>query len=272
MKNTSIQTRLALLILFATLFALVLAFASFGVYERASFRRDVARQLSTLADTLGANTAASLAFDDSKSAADLLSALKADPGIQLACLYDNRGTVFAIYRRKNLPAAFASPALQADGAYFQPQSLALFRAVSLNGEKAGSIAIVSDLSAFRSKTIQYLKIAGSVLFFASLITYLISIQLLRAITNPLLLLAGVATRISCEQDTRFASHSSARTRSAGSSSPSIKCWSTCSNAIRPSSPPTTIWKSGCSRGPLSLKKLATWRRKPAVPRANSWPT
>jgi signal transduction histidine kinase/DNA-binding response OmpR family regulator len=199
-KQASIQTKLTLLILFASLFALVLAVASFGIYERSNFRRDIAQELSTLADTLGANTAASLAFDDAKTAADMLSALKANPNIETACLYNSSGTLFASYRRNGLTPSFAAPALQPDGAYFQAQSLTLFRAVFLNGEKTGAIAIVSDLNAFRSKMIQYLKIATMVLVFASLITYLISARLLRTITNPLLQLAEVATRISQEEN------------------------------------------------------------------------
>ncbi|MGA7573293.1 MAG: response regulator [Terriglobales bacterium] len=200
LREASIQTKLALLILFATLFALLLGFVGFGVYERANFRKDIAQELSTLADTLGANTAASLAFDDPKTAADMLSALKADPNIQAACLFDSHGRVFATYQRTGLKTGTGMPALQPDGAYFQPTTLTLFRAVSLNGEATGTIAIVSDLSGFRSKTIQYLKIATMVLVLASLITYLISSPLLRTITNPLRQLAEVATRISREEN------------------------------------------------------------------------
>src|SRR5579863_7673664 len=173
-KHASIQTKLTLLILFATLFALVLAVASLGLYERSNFRRDLAQELSTLADTLGANTAASLAFDDPNSAAEMLSALKASPNIETACLYKNSGGIFATYHRASLGASQELAGPRPDGAYFQAQSLTLFRAVYLNGEKTGSIAIVSNLGAFRSKMIQYLKIAGMVLVFASLITALIS--------------------------------------------------------------------------------------------------
>jgi signal transduction histidine kinase/DNA-binding response OmpR family regulator len=200
LKNVSIRKKLGLLILFATLLALFLAFAGFGIYERLSFRRELAQQLSTLAGTLGANTAASLTFDDAKSAAELLSALAADPNIETACLYDSQGKVFATYRRRDLPAGFPLPALRADGAYFEPQSLLLLRTVSFNGDNAGSIAIVSDLRAFRARMLQYLRIAGVVLLLASLITSLIAGRLLRTITRPMLQLAGVAARITEEQD------------------------------------------------------------------------
>jgi len=210
LKNMSIQKKLALLIVFATLLALFLAFTSLGIYERSSFRKEIAQQVSTLADILGANTAAALTFDDAKTASEQLGALRADPDIEAACLYDANGKVFASYRRKGLTAGFEMPALRTDGAYFQPRSLLLMRGVSFNGDKAGAIAIVSDLRAFRLRMIQYLKIAGMVLLLASLITLLISVRLLRTITRPMLQLAGVATRISRQQDyslraARFAS-------------------------------------------------------------------
>ncbi len=199
-RNSSIQTKLAYLILFATLFALLLAFVGFGVYEGSNFRKDTARELSTLADTMGTNNAISLAFDDKRTANDLLSALKADPSIETACLFDSDGKLFATYRRAGLSASAGQPPLRPDGDYFQAKTLTLYRAVFLDKEKTGTIALVYDLSGFRAKTVQYLKIAAIVLIFASLITYLISAPLLRTITSPLRHLAKVATQISCEEN------------------------------------------------------------------------
>jgi PAS domain S-box-containing protein len=196
----SIQRKLALLVLSASLFALVLATVGFGIYERASFRTDIARELSTLADTLGANTAASLAFDDQKTAREMLKALQADHQILGACLYDNHGNIFAEYRRADLSREYKMPAWRPDGAYFGPQSFTLFRAVSLNGEKTGSIAIVSDLSGFRATMSEFAKIAIVVLLVSIFATYLISSRFLRVITGPLLQLADVAGRVSQEEN------------------------------------------------------------------------
>jgi two-component system sensor histidine kinase/response regulator len=196
----SIQRKLGLLVLSASFFALVLASVGFGIYERASFRSEVARELSTLANTLGANTAASLAFDDQKTARDMLGALQADHRILGAWLYDNQGTFFAEYRRADLGRDFKMPAVRADGAYFGAQSFTLFRAVSLNGEKTGSIAIVSDLSGFHAVMWEYAKIASLVLLVSIFATSLISTRLLRAITGPLLQLADVAGRVSQEEN------------------------------------------------------------------------
>ena len=199
-KDLSIQTKLALLILAASFFALLFASVGFGIYERAMFRADMARELSTLADTLGANTAASLAFDDQKTAQDMLGSLRAESSILASYLYDHDGKVFAEYRRADVARDSVAPSLRNDGAYFNRQSLILFRAVSLHQEKTGTIAIVSDLSGFRAKTWQYVKIASLVLLLAVVITYLIFLRVLQTITLPMLQLADVATRVSREEN------------------------------------------------------------------------
>ena len=199
-KDSSIQTELRTLLLFASTFALVLACVGFGIHERTDFRRGMVRELTTLAETLGANTAASLTFDDQRSATEMLGALRAEQNILGARLFNNRGEVFAEYRRAQLPGEFTMPALRAEGTYFDAQSVALFRSVSTGNEKAGSIAIVSDLSGFRAEMWQYVKIASLVLLLAILATYAVASRALRAITGPLLQLAQVAERVSQEEN------------------------------------------------------------------------
>ncbi|MGA7188268.1 MAG: response regulator [Candidatus Acidiferrales bacterium] len=200
LKHGSIRTKLGLLVLVSSLFALIFASVRFGIYERASFRTGVAGELSTLAGTLGDNTAASLAFDDQKTAREMLGALRAEQHIQAACLYDNQGKVFAEYRRTELDRGFQLPPLQSEGAHFGWQSLTVVRSVSLDGEKTGSIAIVSDLLGFRAKLWEYAKIASLVLLLSMLGTYLIAFRFLRAITEPMLQLAEVASRVSQEEN------------------------------------------------------------------------
>jgi two-component system, sensor histidine kinase and response regulator len=199
-KDSSIQTELRALLLFASIFALVLACVGFGIHERTNFRRGMVRELTALAETLGANTAASLTFDDARSATEMLGALRAEQNILGARLFNSRGEVFAEYRRARLPGEFTMPALRAEGTYFDAQSVALFRSVSIDNEKAGSIAIVSDLSGFRAEMWQYEKIASLVLLLAILATYAVASRALRAITGPLLQLAQVAERVSQEEN------------------------------------------------------------------------
>ena len=78
---------------------LSIACLAFEIYERASFRTGLIDELTAHADMLGSNTAASLAFNDRKSAQDLLGALRVEHHILAACIYDSNGYIFAEYRR-----------------------------------------------------------------------------------------------------------------------------------------------------------------------------
>jgi diguanylate cyclase (GGDEF)-like protein/PAS domain S-box-containing protein len=197
-REFSIRVNLALLILLASVLSVCLASAGFAVYERQSDRASSIRELTALADTLAANTAASLAFNDQATANGMLGALATEPHLLVACLYDNRGRLFAEYR--NPRAAAALPALRPDGAAFDHGALTLFRGVRLNGERTGSIALVFDLTDIRSRLLGYARIASLVLVLSVPVTFLTSLRFAGSIGNPLVQLAAVARRISAEKD------------------------------------------------------------------------
>jgi signal transduction histidine kinase/CheY-like chemotaxis protein len=197
--DLSIRLKLTLLVLAACTLALILACLGFGVYERASFRAGLAGELSTLADMLAENAAASLAFSDRKTANEMLRALSAEPHILRGALYDMHGKVFAEYHRAHSAPSFEiHPAV--DGVQFNNQTIVLFRGVYLNGDQTGSMLIASDLTAFRAKIREYAKIAALVLIVSMILTYLLTFRSLRIVTDPLLQLAQVAERVSARED------------------------------------------------------------------------
>jgi signal transduction histidine kinase/CheY-like chemotaxis protein/HPt (histidine-containing phosphotransfer) domain-containing protein len=197
-KNQPIRRKLAIVTLGAMILAL--ACAGFAIYERESFRRTTVSELATLADTLGANAAASLTFDDKKTGREILGALRSEHNILAASFYDNKGEMFAEYRRSDLEANFRVPAWQKTGAYFDRETIILARGVFLNGEEIGSIVILSDLSGLLAKLRQYAQISVVVLLVSVLIAYWASSWLLRIVSDPIVELAEVAGRVSVEQD------------------------------------------------------------------------
>jgi diguanylate cyclase (GGDEF)-like protein/PAS domain S-box-containing protein len=205
-RDRSIRFSLAILILSASALAVLLASLGFAVFERQSYRASAVRELTALADTLGANTAASLAFNDQRTAREMLSALATEPNVLVACLYDNQGRIFAEYRRPGSRSTLLLPARRNDGAYFEGESLALFRGVLLNGERTGSIALVFDFPGFRSRLLEYGKIAGLVLVLSVFITFMASSRLARTIADPLVELAAVSRRISTDKDYSVRAH------------------------------------------------------------------
>ncbi|HEY6945668.1 MAG TPA: response regulator [Candidatus Acidoferrum sp.] len=180
--------------------AVALAGLGFGLYERASYRAMMISELNTLADTLGANTAAALMFHDSRSAREMLSALQGEKHIVAACLYDREGTVFAEYRRPGISASWVIPAWDEAGARFDEQSLTLAERVSFERTKVGVIVIVSDLTVLHAQLLQYTKISGLVLLVSVLLAFIVASHFLRKITSPILALTGLAGKVSSQKD------------------------------------------------------------------------
>ncbi len=199
-RNSSIQRKLTFVIVCTSLVGLSLACLGFDLYERSSFRGAMTSELSVLADTLGANTAASLAFNDRNSAKDMLGALRAERHIVGACLYDRHGRVFAEYRREGIGPQVPMPAPHDDGEQFGKDSLTLFRTVSLRGEKMGTFAVISDLGALQAKMRQYTEISIVVILISILVTYFVSSRLLLLITEPILHLAQIAGTVTTKKD------------------------------------------------------------------------
>jgi|GEM_PF-955563 len=199
-RDLSIQANLILLILSASSLAVLFASFAFGIYERSNYRSSAVRELTALADTLGANTAASLAFNDQKTAEGMLGALATEPHVLAAFLYNIDGTTLADYRGPLNRISLVVPALRPDGDYFDGTSLTLYRGVHLNGERTGSIALVFDLSDLRSRLFEYAKIALLVLILSVIATLLISWRLAASIGDPLVQLANVARQVSADKD------------------------------------------------------------------------
>jgi signal transduction histidine kinase/CheY-like chemotaxis protein len=199
-QDVSIQRKLTFVVVMTSLLGLSLACLGFEIYERASYREATTSELSALADTLGANTEASLTFNDHQSALDLLAALHAERHIVAACLYDKRGDLFAEYQRAGSGPDCRMPALKMDGEQFEAESVTLYRSISLAGETIGGIAIISDLGALHAKIRQYTKISAVVICLSMLTTFFVSSRLIRLITGPILQLAATARRVSEKED------------------------------------------------------------------------
>jgi uncharacterized membrane protein affecting hemolysin expression len=172
-RRSSIQRKLTFVILTTSLLGLSLACLCSEIYERGSFRGAITGQLTALAGTLGANTTASLAFNDRQSAMDILNALSAEPHIVAGCLYDKKGQFFAAYQRQ-AGGNECSPAMpQGEEAKFESDSVTVQRPILLGSEPAGWIVIKSDLGALQAKIRRYTQISVLVIFLSVLATFFV---------------------------------------------------------------------------------------------------
>jgi signal transduction histidine kinase/DNA-binding response OmpR family regulator len=199
-RTTSIRRKLTFVVLLASALGLSITCIALEMYEKATFRASMTSELEAHADRLGLNTAASLTFNDRKSALDMLASLRIERHIVAACIYDSHGNTFAEYRRAGVGGDFKMPIWKEDGARFDPEALTLYRSFHLNGEKIGSVAIISDYSELRARMMQFRETSALFLLVSILVTALVSHRLVRLITEPILQLAGIAAKVSEKED------------------------------------------------------------------------
>jgi PAS domain S-box-containing protein len=191
-----IQRKLTAMFLLISGLVLLLTSAAFIGYQHLSQRQTTRNSLSTLGRIIATNSTASLAFANEADASEILAALKAEPHIVAAALYDRNGRLFARY-----PATISIGALPAspssDGYRFERGHLIGFQPVAeATDRRLGTLYLDSDLKALYDTLRLSGVIAAAVMAVSLLIAYLLSMALQGMISQPILTLAKTASAVS----------------------------------------------------------------------------
>ena len=202
--NWPIQRKLTAIMVATSSLALLLASITFGLNDILSSSRILISQTSTLADVIGRNSTAALTFHDPAAATETLAALRSETHILSAATLTADGRVFAAYTSNQPDECEEAPLLSAppqDEQYrFGENVFDLIRPILLNGERIGWVHIRSDLSEARSHIRSSAAIALVCFGIAGLLAYLLSSQLQRVISAPILSLAQTMKQVSREKD------------------------------------------------------------------------
>jgi signal transduction histidine kinase/ActR/RegA family two-component response regulator len=201
LQNLSIKGKLMLITMLTSSAALVLSSASFLIYDLISFRHLLTLDLMTQAQIIGYNSAAAMAFRDEAAATATLSALTAKEDIVAAVLYSPDGNIFAHY----FPNGTAHPSTlpgrsQENGYRFEGGYLEVFRDVTLNGEHVGTLFLQSDQRQWTLRARRYSAIVGIFVLVSGLFALLVSSQLQRLISRPILHLENAMRMVSANKN------------------------------------------------------------------------
>jgi signal transduction histidine kinase/ActR/RegA family two-component response regulator/HAMP domain-containing protein len=176
--------------------AIALTCIGFGAYEYLAARNRLLEHVDTLARVVAANSTAALAFRDERDASDVLAALKSEPSIRAAALYDAEGILFVRFPANG--AAELVPERATDGGLdFSGGDLAGFRPVrELQDQPLGSLYIRADVSQIYSRFWLYGLIAALVMSASLLLAYFLSRLLQDRISGPIRSLADTARAVS----------------------------------------------------------------------------
>jgi diguanylate cyclase (GGDEF)-like protein len=199
-RRNSFAHKMIMMALLASSLAAGTLMVTFLVYDRMSSHAELSSRLSTLADVEAENSTAALGSNDPAAATEVLQALRAEPPIVSACLYDNSGRLFAQYQRQPGNGSCAADRLQLtplDEGY-----VGTTRPVVYQQDQLGTMYVSSDLQDVNHRRKQVL-LVGCLLVLAAVTVGGFSASLLqREISRPLFELARAMHGITSEEDFR----------------------------------------------------------------------
>jgi signal transduction histidine kinase/ActR/RegA family two-component response regulator/HAMP domain-containing protein len=199
LRDTPIKRKLMLVILLASALALFLMGSALITYEVITFRRSLAVNMGVLAEIIGSNSTAALAFRDAKSGNEILNALSAEHQITSAAIYDDQGNIF-VHFPTDVPESKFSPRPERDGYHFSESHLEMCRPIVLDKSRIGTIYLQADLTAMYARVGIYGILLVVVTACAALGAIALTTTLQQRISQPILELANVATAVSERQD------------------------------------------------------------------------
>ena len=195
----TIQGKLVTAMMLTSTAVLLLVGVVFVSHDFSSFRRFLVQTLETRAGILAGNSTAALAFQNHEDAGQVLDALKTDPSVVAAALYDQEGRLFATYPARIGPGDV--PAVPGPiGHRFEASHLVVSAAVVEEGRPLGTLYLKSGLQELDARLrvdaiVMLLAMGGSIV-----VAFLLSTWLQRRLAHPILALAEVARGVSERKD------------------------------------------------------------------------
>ncbi|HBY61734.1 MAG TPA: hypothetical protein DEH78_18075, partial [Solibacterales bacterium] len=190
LSKLNLNAKVSLLILVTTFCTLSLLAGAYTILELLRYRHDTVRELSALMDTIGGSMTAALRFDDKRSGAEILEALRADPRILEAAVTGESGAPFAWFPGDSCNTRF--DLRRAEGFEFELESLVIVRDIRLDNEPVGRIFLRADTGHIRRRILEFSALSFVILVLSALLGFLVSRRLLAIVTRPILALTEAA--------------------------------------------------------------------------------
>jgi len=201
LKDMTIQRKLVFITMIVASGVLLLTLSSLAVYELVTFQSAALKQYSALADVVGNNTAAALAFEKPKDAERTLESLASERHVALTAIYDGDGKAFAGYAPggesiTNFPL-FSSIR---PGFDLGASRLRILRDVTFNSDRIGFILLEADLVGIYQRLVIFAVIAIGVFLGSVMLAWFLASKLQRLISNPVIHLLETARKVSASQN------------------------------------------------------------------------
>lgn len=179
--------------------ALLICGSLFVINDLKNFKVNIVNNLNVLAGAVGQNIRAALYFRDGNTARKVLSSLKEESQIQYAALYDSNNEVFVTYY-KDGDESLKPQDLENTQPSFYFENFEVRRSIFLKNKIIGEIYLYATNQKFKEHIENYILIVAFIFIFTLVLAFILSIQLQRIVSNPILTLSNIAKQISQNKD------------------------------------------------------------------------
>lgn len=200
MGNTSIRKRLTLIIMGISCVSVLITTLAISVIGVFNLRESIVAELDLSATLVGDRNKAILNFGTPEQAIANLSFLDVKPSIVQACIYSSEGNQFASYVNPQYRNNAHCPLSVDTRVELTSDRIKLAKPIKGDFGTIGYIYMESTLEQIEQYIEKQTKIAFAVALGAFLVSYLLAINLQKAISKPVLSLAAIAREISTNKD------------------------------------------------------------------------
>jgi PAS domain S-box-containing protein len=201
-RDMPIKQKLMVIIMSVTTAALLLSGLGIVIADSLLFRAAMQRDISGLAQIVGDNSTAALAFNDPQTATQTLASLKARPRLVAGCIYRPDGTLFATYVRADAGDA-CPPRMEEsseDEQRFTSSELMVRHPITLNHKPLGTILLLNDLGGISERIRLYGQTVLLILLVSSFVAFVLSSRLRAIIAGPISQLADATRSVTETRD------------------------------------------------------------------------
>jgi signal transduction histidine kinase/ActR/RegA family two-component response regulator len=217
LNNRSLKQKIIAISMATSAVILCLAALTIIVTEYIRERQEIIQSVSILSSIVGLNASAALAFDDSDSANEVLSALAEQPTIMAATIYLNSGTRFSSFTSENpkhhtllsnepfdhqaVAKDKTSESKEFDNAFeFSTAYMDFSSSIKFDGNQLGTLKVRVDLAPLHQRIYAYGIATLFSLAVSFVLAYLLSNRLQRTVTTPISNLANAFHEVSETKD------------------------------------------------------------------------
>jgi signal transduction histidine kinase/ActR/RegA family two-component response regulator/HPt (histidine-containing phosphotransfer) domain-containing protein/HAMP domain-containing protein len=197
----SIRTQVQLLAALSAATALAVACAAFTLNDMRVLAWNKQQQLYRYAAVVARNVGPALAEASWDDAHSHLEALKLEPTVTAACLYDAKGKIVADYLREEMiDGVFPKESDEAWLKESRDNGVQLFQPIHRRGVRVGSLFLQATGDDIREQQANYPLIVGTVFVISLGVSAVFASRIQRRILGPIDALVSAAERVSTEGD------------------------------------------------------------------------